>query len=228
MGRNDDASRRERKSVGEILMKRLSVIVCVALLAGLTGPTLADVTYGLCWEFSGATSPAGPTLPWTWAEFEPWGDGDVMLTLSAENLVEQEFVRAWYFNVNDAALLGEGFAITPYDVPFDVNGIAWAEDDFKADGDGLFDICFDFATSGDRFGAGLAGSWIISHTGYDLDPEMFLAESASNGGGLYTAAHVQGIGPTGDESGWITIPAPGALLLGAIGLGVVARLKRWL
>jgi hypothetical protein len=197
------------------------------LLAGITGFAAGDFTYGLSVEFSGADSPASPTLPWTEATFESWGDGDVLLTLSATNLIDAEFIGAWYFNVLDGAVDPANLTFTPYGaIPFTVVSIDKGTDSFKADGDGYFDVCFDFTqTEAGRFGAGESGSWVISGVG-DLTPEMFLALSSGSATGLHTAAHIQGIGPDGDGSGWITVPVPGAALLGVIGLGVVGSLRR--
>ncbi|UCG16173.1 MAG: hypothetical protein JSV19_12850 [Phycisphaerales bacterium] len=214
-------------------MRRLNGVVCVALLAGITAPAAADFTYELSVKFNGST-PASPSLPWTEATFEQEGVGDVKLTLSATNLMGDEFISEWYFNVLDVVDPTQLVFTPDGTLPFTVLGIEQQSNAFQADGDGLFDIRFDFIHTlgpGDQFVGQEVGTWIISHPTMDLNPEMFwdTSMSAMEGGieGLYTAAHLGGIDGEDEGNSWITvIPAPGAALLGAVGLGLIHCVKR--
>ncbi len=93
---------------------------------------------------------------------------------------------------------------------------------FKADGDGWFDIQFDFPPPPGSFAAKFtAGESVI----YDItsseaiDVFSFDFSSAPGGGNgtFRSAAHVQGIGRDGDDSGWIgdenVIPEPASVLV---------------
>ena len=99
-------------------------------------------------------------------------------------------------------------------------------DAFQANGDGLFDIQVLFDNSdGDsnRFGVGDSAEYTI--TGFPaLDVESFNFLSAMGGGqGRFrTAAHVGGIGPNDQGSGWIA-PEPGTLSLLVLGVACAAR-----
>jgi hypothetical protein len=210
---------------------RIITSIVIALTVGFVGSASADVVFGTCVEFSGATPPEG-TPPWVTARFADSGYA-VRLTMDAYNLVDVEFIGEWLFNVDPAA------GVDPADLVFtriegdgptaaDTTVLRQAEA-FKADGDGFFDIKFEFPPppGGDaKFQAGEYVVWDITRTGIDLDPWMFNWISSGSAGGLFTAAHIQGIGIGGDDSGWVTIPAPGAALLGVIGLGLVGRIWR--
>ena len=106
----------------------------------------------------------------------------------------------------------------------------------KADGDGYFDIKFDFVQPGnqERFGAGESIEYLITGIA-GLDASSFNHRSADNNGipysasdgRYYTAAHVQGIGEDGEDSGWVTTPEPATLvLLGLGGVGLLLTRRR--
>jgi hypothetical protein len=67
-----------------------------------------------------------------------------------------------------------------------------------------------------------------------LNAESF--NFTNEGGNFLSAAHVQGIGPSGDDSGWIAatgttdIPEAASVLslgLGILGIGLIASRKRF-
>lgn len=95
-------------------------------------------------------------------------------------------------------------------------------DEFSADGAGLFDIQLLFPEGGERFDAG--ESLVFTISGIDsltIDSFGFGSEPQGIFGALPTAAHVRGIG--GDRDAWFsTIPEPSAILLGFLGLALLA------
>jgi hypothetical protein len=182
-------------------------------------------------EFSGGTPPAGST-PWATATIDDsFGDANtVRLTMSAQNLTGTEFISSWHFNLNPA--------LNPTQLTFNqvssgatVTSVETGVDAFQADGDGRFDIRFNFQTSA---GAGRLNDnetvvYDISYTSA-LTASAFDFGSAPGGGNgtFRSAAHVQSIGLNGQDSGWIGdgvsppppsgVPEPTSLLL--VGLGI--------
>jgi hypothetical protein len=217
----------------------LAAAVLVFLAAPL--PASADVTFELDIEFSGATPPASATTPWIVATFEDIGGGVVRLTMSAPNLTGTERVGEWDFNLdptlNPNSLL--------FDRRDDLDGNTVVVDDintgvnaFKADGDGFFDIQFLFdAQSPGSFQDGEQVIFDISGIA-GLDCLDFNFDSFSDNGGhgpFKSAAHVQSIGPSGANSGWIApsgntttaVPVPPSIVLAGLGgFGFVGWVRR--
>jgi len=206
----------------------LVVGVCVfALGAYPAGATV--ITRLASVEFSNATPPAG-NAPWLTVRFDDGGgSGSVTLTFEATNLVGSEFVSGLYLNVvSGIDPSGLSFVNPVKTGSFDIPTISLGTDQFKADGDGYFDIRLSFATGGGaskRFGSTEALSYTINGPA-SLTAASFDALSASgNKPGLEIAAHVQGIGQDGSYSGWVTsAPEPSALSL--LALSVVGILRR--
>ena len=193
-------------------------------------------------EFSSGTSPVG-SIPWLTATFDDLnGQGTVNLTLTNSNLTDNEFVSGWYLNL-DPVLNAGNLCITPTGKTgsFDDPGISTGTNSFKADGDGYYDIVFNFSTGGgeaERFGAGESVNYQI--TGIStLTANSFNwgSQSSDPNKQYFMASHVQGIGSDGSGSGWVsatttditTTPEPSStilVILGLIGLALLGRRQR--
>jgi len=219
-------------------MKRLTRIVCavwVLVLASAGAARGGVITFGLVDEFSGGTPPAAAVPPpWLTVTIDDGGTpGSVTLTLAATNLTDSEFVSKWFLNLDPnldpTSLI---FSAPTKTGMFDAPIINTKVNEFKADGDGEYDIKFSFATTGKdggshRFRAGdsiqytVTGIATLTAASFD-----FLSNPAGGHGPFHTAAHVQGIGPS-DGSGWVTAPEPATLAMLAIGgLAMLARRRR--
>jgi hypothetical protein len=204
--------------------------VALGMLVSAAPASAAIVVMDFGVEFSGASPPAGPA-PWLRATFDDGGTpGSVTLTL--DNLLTgSEFIGAQgvYFNL-DPAKDATGLLFT-HSLGQAAQLIDRGTDAYKADGDGFFDIKLTYSASGaDRFTAGEQSVYQITGAGLTaLDFIYTSVNSPVDKGPLYAAAHVQGIGPFGEDSGWITldpsrppsiVPLPAAVwLLGAGFLG---------
>ena len=156
---------REREKERGDQTKKLFLLVTmlVGLMAFLLPAQATIISWGLDYEFSGATPPEG-TAPWLTATVDD-GDssGNVTLTMDAVSLTDAEHVKVWFFNLDPLLDLSK-LAIT-YSSGSSAN-TALGDDAFTALGDGYFDIAFDFPDSGDaRFQAGEPSVWDITLDG---------------------------------------------------------------
>ena len=204
-----------------LLFNLIGSLVVFAVLATSGQATLIfDFNY----EFSGATPPEG-SAPWLRASIEDFGQDTVRFTFEAIHLTDNEFVSSLYLNLNpflDPKKLSFGFQSGTQ-----ATEIGTGTDLLKS-GTGLkFDIGFSFQTSKgeNRFGVGDQVVYQISLPGITSNDLNFL--SSANGGkeNFLAAAHVQGIGPNGNNSGWVapttSVPEPGTLFLLGFGFGLL-------
>jgi hypothetical protein len=218
-----------------------------ALLTGVVASALAlfimphpaqslSIDFDMNLVFSGDTPGGNP--PWLRATFDDGGvAGSVNLTLTALNLTATEFVSGWYFNFDSSLNLGSlNISRVSGTMP---SSISTGVDGFQADGDGFFDILFNFPTaaSSDRFEQGdmavfaITGGPLLTAESFD-----FLSSPGPGGspGPFLSAAHIQGVlllDRTG--SGWVApseappVPEPATLALlgsGLIGAAAFGRL----
>ena len=203
-------------------MQRLVLLCACVVLALSVSASAGVVELGFNTEFSGAWPPSGPP-DWLTATFDDDDTpGSVQLTLDTTGLTGGEFVGEWYFNL-DPALDPDALSFTKVASvgTFDDPTLSTGVDSFLADGTGgRHDILLDFGNgpASKRFGVGESVTYDITGIS-SLMATSF--DTGSAGAGLPSAAHVQGIDPDGENSGWVTVPGPaplGLLAVGAIGL----------
>lgn len=208
---------------------KLACFAAIALL--IAAPASATTfTVDLETEFSGGADPAGGA-PWITLTFDDsvGGANTVQLTISNVGITAAEFVSGIYVNF-DSALDPDLLTITAVDVTASTPAVSTGVDAFKADGDGFFDILFNFPPPpGQQAAKFTAGESVVFDLSYitPINANSFDFESAMGGGnGSFTAAaHVQGI--AGGLSGWIgNVPEPGSFALLVAALGLAARLQR--
>lgn len=189
----------------------------------------ATITHSLDFEFSGGQNPAGPS-PWVDITFDDsfGGPNTVRVTISNTNITANEFNSAVYLNF-DPALDPTALSFSAIDNSASTPTISTGVDAFKADGDGFFDILFDFppppGQPAAKFTAGESVIYDITHTSA-ISASSFDFQSAPGGGnGSHpAAAHIQGI--AGGGSGWIGVPEPATAWLLVMAAAAGAAMRR--
>ena len=197
--------------------------------------TAATVTFDYTESF-GAVSPDGPA-PWATSVFDDGGTvGSVTLTMSIPTSVNLADVTGMYFNLDplmDATLLD--FTRVSGTGPTAANtSILTGVDAFQADGDGRYDILFDFppppGQQDARFNAGEDLVYTITGDGLTASSFNFFAAPGGGFGPYLSVARFQQTGPLQEGSDWVgAVPVPAAVWLfgsGLLGLVGVARRKR--
>lgn len=201
----------------------------------------ASIEFDFNTTFSG-TAPDGPA-PWVSALFQDVAPGTVRLTISNLNVSATEKITELYLNLNPLYLapnLHFNFLSGSPGVSAPLPSLG--TDSFKADGDGKYDILFQFGltpnlafTTGDYLSYDITGIPNLTATDFG-----FLSMPAGGHGPFYSAIHVQGItasGTTDDTtySGWVApseitvVPEPSAAAMSGLlmGLGLLSwRLRR--
>jgi hypothetical protein len=239
----------EKNAGSETMKKIFFLIILFAGLIALAAPVEASLTYNYDTKYSHGFAPASDTTPWLSATFSDTDttDNTLLLTLSADNLTGSEFVSNWYFNLDPAFKNMIPWKSRPGSVKIEYLGgteyptVGINSNSYKAGSNGDFDIRISFATKGSkRFEAGDSATFKITFdpgtSDLSLGEDSFNFASEGKHGGLYTAAHVQGIHDK--FSSWVTgnpkismvtaqVPIPGAIwLLGSGLLGLLGIRRR--
>lgn len=193
----------------------------------------ASIEYQFNTPFTGDPDPAG-NGPWIDSYFIDVAPGKVLLTVTNVNLTTGEFIQG----NGSGASGGLYFDINPNDTVTDLHFtlvsetanfgtiISTGEDAFKADGDGEYDIQFDFADQtfsvDSSFTYEITG--ISSLTAADF---AYLSTPAGGQGPFYAAAKIQGLAngnstylePSGGPEN-LVVPEPTPLVLLASGVAL--------
>lgn len=193
-----------------------SACLGVVVLTALTGVKATAAEMDLNTVFSdGATPPFSLTTPWLEYRVENLGPNSALFTLTATNMTETEKIGGFYFNFDDtlslanlnfsAPIVNSGLFTTPT--------ISKSVNNYKADGDGKYDILLSFDTSGGLpayFGNGDSLSYTLTYTGIGTMADSsfaFLSLPAGGWGPYYAAAHIQATPAGGGGSAWLAATA---------------------
>ncbi len=220
-------------------MRRVLAALVSVMALWTTSVRATALTFELDFEFSGGVQPSGPA-PWVKVTIDDAldsiGANGVRVTIEAVGLSGNEFIDELLLNLNPA-LDPTALAMTAVDVsdvaPGSV-GFSSGVDFEQADGDGKFDMEFDFPSSNSgggvrRFKAGEEIVVDLSYSGpLSASDFGFLSAPGGGNGSYYAAAHVQATGPSSEDSGWIgpRAPEPATVCLLGAGLAGVALAAR--
>jgi hypothetical protein len=205
-------------------------LIIAALIMFVERANATVISWDYNYEYTGATPPAGPA-PWLNITIDDEiSPGSVAIVITS-CLTGVEFVNELLLNFeeNTFPLTPDDFVYLPSTGPSPIVGVE--ENAFHAGGDGWFDVRFNFPNSEDRFGAGESVMFLVMRP--DISAESFNHLSVLGPTQWLSVAHIGGIGPYGQDSGWITVknghsPVPepdpsillivGLLLMGVAGL----------
>jgi hypothetical protein len=213
-----------------------AALAAVAILGSSAAASAGTITFTLTTEYSGGSQPSGDLT----ATFEDVLGG-VKLTMDASALTGGEFVSDWVFNFTDDA---SELAAT-HQSGATASSIGLVNQSFDVNPSKFYDIMFSFPTSNSsssRLGPDFNTSvYLITSTTLSVSALQFNALSSGgnqNTPHFFSAAHVQGIGPSAALSGKIgdgdssdndvpvSVPEPSSAAAAIFGLGAIGLAGR--
>ena len=211
----------------------------VMVFAIVTGGKVSAAQMDLNTVFStGAVPPYSTNTPWLEYRLDNLGPNSVLFTLTATNMTGTEKIGGFYFNFNDTLSLPDlSFSAPIINAgSFTVPTISKGMNNFKADGDGYYDVLLSFDTSGGLpayFGNGDSLSYLLTYSGSGTMTDASFAFLSAPGGGwgpYYAAAHIQSTPNGGSGSAWLAslevtyapIPEPATAAILTVGLAVLS------
>lgn len=190
-------------------MKKLLVYGVVLLLLLCVGTARADSTFNF--DPGNTFSGTAPTGFMTAVFSDVTGGVQLVLASSLGTGENLDPGKAFYFNINPGLVLSLSnplFALTANTGFSEAATVMTAADAYKADGDGLYDIKFTYASSTKAFTSGQSQTYLITYSGSPIRASDFnyLSEGKA---GWYAAMHVQNVSG-GTESAWVgaNMPVP--------------------
>ena len=224
-------------------LQKVGFALCAAFATTLLTPQTTNasgILYQFDTPFPGDPNPAGSN-PWLDASFQNVSGG-VLLTVTNLGLTTGEFLNGngnganggLFFNINPADNVNNLVFTLQYANGTFGTSINQGENSFKADGDGKYDIVFDFTPG--AFTAGSSFSYLITGiSGLTANDFAYLSASTpGESGPFYAAAHVAGI--PGGQSTWlepdlgplaIPVPEPSSAGLLLVGMGAWGAFRQW-
>lgn len=218
------------------------VMVLTLLLGSLAAN--ASIEYQFNTPFTGDPKPTSGNGPWIDAYFIDVTPGEVLLTVTNVNLTTGEFLQGngngasggLFFNINPSdTVTNLHFTLVSETANFGPI-ISTGEDAFKADGDGDYDVQFDF--SNQTFSVDSSFTYEITGiSGLTAADFGYLSTPDGGQGPFYAAAKIQGLAngnstflEPGGGPQTLVVPEPTSLALLASGIGLLSirilRLRR--
>jgi hypothetical protein len=188
-------------------MKKLLLGVTLTLLLLPRLAAGAAITMSFGETFSNNVNPGG-SGPWLLINFNDAtasAGNDIRITMTAVGLEDDEFISSVYLNILTQYPVGSFSGQVITDPNSTYAGALYQQNAYKADGDGLYDLLFNFQSADCcRFGADYQFVFDINLISGTLLLAQFIEQSFPDGGSgpFFGAAHLQGI--AGDPFGTST------------------------
>lgn len=212
------------------------IFITSSLTISLLTPTHA-ATISLNHIFSDdPTSPLSTITPWLTITTVDTGEKQVSMEFKVANLTDPEYIKEWYFNVNDSLDLNFlSFTQTSSSGQFDAPTISKSTNFYQADSDGKYDVLLTFSINNSaeqRFTRGDTLIYTVEYTGsqpFNSSSFDFLSDPVSGNiyGPFQSAAKVNTTGTDGNGSAWIAaVPEPTTALYSLLATGLFFGFSR--